>query len=91
MPSASTPNFEMASQAWMQCNRDRNSTAATYIGVGLGVMLVGVVGALVVAPKRADLLEGVNLHNRLQVQPLRWQFGYDPTHQSAQASAALSF
>ncbi len=91
MPSASTPNFEMASQAWMQCNEDRNSSTATYIGVGFGIMIVGVVGALVVAPKRSDLLEVVNLHNRLQVEPLRLQFGYDPARKSAQAGAALSF
>jgi hypothetical protein len=61
-----------------QRNRAQSQFDVTPFLIGGGVMLAGIVGAGIVAPKRWELLEVVNLHNRLTVEPIRWQLGYDP-------------
>lgn len=91
MPSASTPNFQAASAAWFDCNQAKNQFNPTPLVVGIGLMVASFAGALIVAPKRSDLLEFVNLHNRLTSQPIRWELGYDPQNRSGYAGAALSF
>ena len=91
MPSPTTPNFEAARNAWFACNSAQNEADFTPIAIGAGVSLAALVSAYIVAPKRAEMLEFVNLHNRLTRDPIRWQFGYDPARRSAFAGAAVNF
>ena len=90
-PSVGNPNFEQASRAWHDCEKERGGIMGMYALVGMGVGAAGVLSALLVSPKRSDLLEVVNLHNRLTPEPIRWHFGYDPARRSASAGAVLSF
>ena len=91
MPPATTPNFEAASAAWYECNRANSEFDVTPFAIGGGVMVAALVSALIVAPKRSDLFEFVNLHNRLTGEPIRWQLGYDPARRSAYAGASVHF
>jgi hypothetical protein len=91
MPSAMSPNFEAASSAWFECNRAQNEVDFTPIAISAGVSVAAMVTALIVAPKRSELLEFVNLHNRLTREPIRWQLGYDPARRSAFAGATVHF
>jgi hypothetical protein len=91
MPSARTPNYEAATDAWFDCNSAKDQISATPFVVGFGLMAAGVLGAWAVAPTRSDLIDFVNLHNRLTVQPIRWELGYDPPNRAGHAGAALSF
>jgi hypothetical protein len=91
MPSAMSPNFEAAKNAWFECNRTESNFDFTPIAIGAGVSVAAMVSALIVAPKRSEMLEFVNLHNRLTREPIRWQFGYDPARRSAFAGAVVHF
>ena len=91
MPSATTPNFDAARNAWFECHRAQSEFDFTPIAIGAGVSVAALVSALIVAPKRAEMLEFVNLHNRLTREPIRWQFGYDPARRSAFAGATVNF
>jgi len=91
MPSAMSPNFEAASNAWFECNRAQSEFDFTPIAIGAGVSVAALVTALIVAPKRSEMLEFVNLHNRLTREPIRWQLGYDPARRSAFAGATVHF
>jgi len=90
-PAATDPNFAADAQAWGQCNRDNNSRMATYTFVGAGVIAAGIIGFWITSPKRGDLLDVINKHNRASPEPLHLQIGYDPTHQLAEAGATLTF
>ena len=91
MPSAMTPNFDAARNAWFECHRAESEFDFTPIAVGVGVSVAALVSALIVAPKRSEMLEFVNLHNRLTREPIRWQLGYDPARRSAFAGAVVHF
>ena len=91
MPSAMSPNFQSASNTWFECNRAQNELDFTPIAIGAGVSVAALVSALIVAPKRTEMLEFVNLHNRLTREPIRWQLGYDPARRSAFAGATVHF
>jgi hypothetical protein len=90
-PSLSDPNFAADAQAWGQCNSDNTDRLGTY---GLASFLVGTAGIVAffaTMPRRQDLLDIINKHNRASPDPLRLQLGYDPHQGLAQAGASLSF
>jgi hypothetical protein len=91
MPSAWSPNFDADRKAWFECNQSQNDFDFTPIAIGAGISVVAFVTALIVAPKRSEMLEFVNLHNRLTGEPIRWQLGYDPARRSAFTGAAIHF
>lgn len=90
-PSVDDPNFSTAAAAWRSCNRDNMTRLGVFSLVGIASVLGGGVTALVTAPRRQDLLDVVNQHNRVNPEPLRLQLGYDPSQRSARAGVALSF
>jgi hypothetical protein len=91
LPSVTDPNFSAGSAAWGACNRDNMTRMELFALGGLAAMVGGGVAALVTSPRRQDLLDIVNKHNRLNPEPLRLQIGYDPSQRFARAGVALSF
>jgi hypothetical protein len=91
LPTLSDPNFASKTAAFGSCNDDNTRTLMTLGLLGGGAMLAGGIGAVVVAPKRSDLLEVVNKHNRLNAEPLRLQLGYDPSQRFAYGAATVPF
>ena len=90
-PAITEPNFAAKSAAWGACNGDNMRMTSTFAFISLGSFFVGTVGALAIAPGRADLLELVNKHNRLHPQPLRLEIGFNPTQGFAYGRAGVAF
>jgi hypothetical protein len=90
-PSINDPNFAAGSDAWGRCNSENVSFSTTFILLGLGAGVAAGIGAYALSPSRSALFDLVNEHNRLNHEPLRWQLGYDPTHQTAYGRLRLAF
>ena len=90
-PSLGEPDFSTGAAAWDSCNRDNMTRLGLLSVVGVAAILGGGITALVTSPRRQDLLDVVNVHNRLSPVPLRLQIGYDPNNRFARAGVALSF
>lgn len=95
LPSVTDPHFAAASSAWDACNQDNMDRGIMLGVVGILVALGGMIGAISTWPRRQDLLDIVNKHNRLSPDPLRLQVGYDvgyaPGQHMAHAGATISF
>lgn len=90
-PSITDPNFAAKTTAWGDCNADSRRHLSTFGLIGFGAFAAGGIGALIAAPKRPDLLEVVNKHNRLNAEPLQLHLGYDPLRRSAHAAATFRY
>lgn len=63
-----------------------------FVGAGLGVATLGIVGGILLKPGRSELLDLVNEHNRTRPgQPMRLQLGFDPRSPRAHVGLALAF
>ena len=91
LPSPSDPRFDAKSAAWDACNNENMRKMSRGALVGLTGFAAAGIAALIVTPKRSELLDVVNKHNRLNPEPLRLHLGYDPTRRFAFASAALTY
>ena len=90
-PTVTDPSFAAKIQAWGDCNSRNQTHLAIFTAVGLGVITLGGVGAYLVAPHRADVLNLVNEHNRISHDPIRLQLGYDPAHRLALGGFSTTF
>ena len=90
-PAVTDPDFAAKAEAWGACNRDNMSRMETFGLIGMAVATGGVIGALVTAPRRGDLLDLVNKHNRASADPMRLQIGYDPSRRFAHVGASIAF
>jgi hypothetical protein len=90
-PVVTDPAFAADVAAWGACNDRNMSRMETFGLLGFGAMLVGGVIAVVNWPRRADIMELLNKHNRLSKEPLQLQIGYDPTQRFAFSGATVSF
>jgi hypothetical protein len=90
-PAVTDPNFAAKAAAWGDCNDHNLQHTAAFTFIGIGAITAGGIAALVMAPKRSDIMEVVNKHNRLSPEPMRFELGYDPTRRSAYAGAAVAF
>jgi hypothetical protein len=57
----------------------------------MGSIMAGAVGYWAIGPKRTDLLELVNKHNRLSQEPLHIELGFNPTRGFAYSGATMAF
>jgi hypothetical protein len=91
LPQVGAANFSTGAAEWESCNRDNMTRLQLFSVAGIVALLGGGVTALVTSPRRQDLLDVVNQHNRVNPEPLRLQIGYDPNHRFARAGVALTF
>jgi hypothetical protein len=85
------PNFAAKISAWGDCNDHNLQHTALFSFIGIGAIAAGGIAAWAIAPKRSDVMDVVNKHNRLSPEPMRFELGYDPTRQYAYAGAAVAF
>jgi len=90
-PQVTDPNFAAKVQAWGDCNSDNGTHVLTFAAIGAGSMLIGIVAAALVSPKRSDMLNLVNEHNRISHEPIRLQLGYDPSNRVAMGGLSTTF
>jgi hypothetical protein len=90
-PVLGDPRFGAEVTAWGACNDQNSATFTTFALAGAGALLAGGLAAVALMPRRADLLDLVNKHNRASAEPLRLELGYDPQSRVAFGGAALRF
>ena len=90
-PSVNDPAFANSVAAWDACNKDNMNKLLTFGLIGMGSMIAGGIGWLALSPRRSDLFDFVNKHNRLSPTPLHFQLGYDPTTRLAYGGATFGF
>jgi hypothetical protein len=91
LPAVTDPDFAAKSAAWGACNEDNMQHLMIFGLMGFGAVTAGAIAAWASAPKRSDIMDFVNKHNRLSPDPLHFELGYDPTHQYAFAGASVFF
>lgn len=74
-----------------RCEDDNLTRLLTFLGVGMGVALAGLLVFLIVKPGRGDMLEVLNRHNRISPTQMRLQLGYDAVRESVVAALQWHF
>jgi hypothetical protein len=90
-PIVTDPAFAAKTAAWGTCNDNNMRMTATFTLVGMGSIMAGAVGYWAIGPKRRDILELVNKHNRLSQEPLHIELGFNPTRGFAYGGATIAF
>lgn len=90
-PQATDPDFTAKVSAWNACADSNMRTETTVALVGVGAFVLGGLGWLILMPKRSDVLDLVNAHNRIHPEPLRLQVGYDPASRLALWGLSTTF
>jgi hypothetical protein len=90
-PVLGDPNFATQVREAGACTERGMQRMMTFSLIGTGVMVTGLIGAMVVAPNRWDYFNFMNRHNALSPRPMRFQLGYDPNRRFAHAGATFSF
>lgn len=90
-PPLSDPNFAADTQAWGDCNSQNGTHIAGFMLLGLGSVVLGGIGYLGLSPRRSDLLDLVNQHNRISHAPIRLQLGLDPNRHVPMGGLATTF
>ncbi|MEP6654184.1 MAG: hypothetical protein ABJA82_12545 [Myxococcales bacterium] len=91
MPDVTAADFAARSAAWGDCNDQNMRHTMLFGSLGLGALAAGAITAAVMAPKRSDVMDVMNKHNRLSPEPMQLQLGYNPTNHHAYASASVAF
>jgi len=90
-PAVTDPDFGAALQRLDACNGDNFKMSVTAGMIGFGALLAGGAGWLALTPSRSDIMSFVNRHNALGREPIRFQFGYDPSRGFAHSGVTFSF
>lgn len=90
-PQATDPNFSAAVDRWSACNDANMRMTMDASLIGLGVVALGAVAGMGIAPGRSEMMSFVNRHNALGREPIRFELGYDPSRGFAHGGATFSF
>jgi hypothetical protein len=77
--------------AFSACSHQNTEHLAVLGVLGVAALAAGGITAAAMMPKRSDIMDVVNKHNRLSPQPMQLELGYDPTRRYAYAGAAVPF